>query len=301
MFETIHPSLCATRAGRRTSEIQFRTIAVILLCNLLLVPIAWSKELSDDCGKEKNDSYSLNIGFALAQPPIIEAEAQQVALNFVGNTLRHLLADDLMLASLLGFTRTQDLQNLQESGAVLESPLPIHVINLKDLRDFVRRPTLPLALLARDINWTRVSDTDFAPTRFLFPIRLTKDAGNTGSAAKSSVIIEKTPMNVWRIHQAGGPALMRALKTYSTSKKDFVVWIPGINRHYLGRMGPDFRLKITVLFDDPVAQVNAGHEFDPCDSQFREKLKQLDRLLETIMTTEPVSPAPVTPRGGTTR
>ena len=44
----------------------------------------------------------------------------------------------------------------------------------------------------------------------------------------------------------------------------------------IGRIGPDFRFKMAVLFDDPIARVNAGHEFDPCDSNVLDKLQQLD-------------------------
>jgi hypothetical protein len=270
------------------------TIALVLLWSVSFAPFAWSKE----CGEEKNDKQLIGIGFALANPPIIDLEAQQLATAFVGHTLPNLLAEDPLLARHLGFTRAQDIQNFQESGARLETPLPLFIIKLKALRAFVRKETLPLALLATDVNWIEDSATDPRPTRLLFPIRLNKDASGDGSATRSSVLIEKPLHHPWRIHNAGGPTLLHAVKTYSTRKEDFLVWIPGINRHYLGRIGEDFRFKMTVLFDDPVARVYAGDEFDPCDSNVIEKLQKLDTLLQSQMPTQVMDdPNAVKPRG----
>jgi len=253
-------------------------MAFVLLCNLWYAPLSWSKE----CGEEKNDRRLMEFGFALAQPPVVDFEAKQLANSFISHTLPNLLAEDPRLASHVGFTRTQDLQNYHRSGARLERPLPVFVIQLKALRAFVKKETLPIELIATDINWTGESTADLRPTRLLFPITLNDDSAGGGIASKSSVLLEKPLANPWRIYSIGGPTLMRAVKTYSTRKEDFLVWVPGINRHYLGRIGEDFRFKMTVLFDDPVARVNAGHEFDPCDSNVIEKLQELDRLLAKI-------------------
>jgi hypothetical protein len=258
------------------SAMQFTTIAFVLLCNLWLIPISWSKDLSEGCGKESFDSPSIHLGIALLQNPKVDPEAEQVAFSFVDNTLPRLLADDPVLAGQLGFT-AQDLKTFRESGAILDSPLALYIVSLKDLRTFVKKQTLPLKLLTTDINLT----DDFAPARFLFPIRLNNDATDS-RGAKLSALVEKGPITSWRIHNAGGSRLIQAVKLYSTRKEDFIVWIPGINRHYLGRVGPTLRFTMTVLFDDPVARVNAGHEFDPCDSNVLDKLQQLDKLLQPL-------------------
>jgi hypothetical protein len=279
MFETIQTYLPATRPRHSILVKHVATIAFFLCGYLSLPSIAWPEQ----CGQEKYDGGLFDIAFALAKPPIIEPEAFQLAENFIDNTLPRLLGEDPILARQLGFSSAQDLISFHRSGVVLEPPLPLFVINLKDLRDFVKRQTLPLKLIAGEVNWTRVSEEDLGPARLLFPIRLSVDATESGIGSKSSVLVEKLPLSRWRIHNAGGPALIRAVKLYSSHKEDFLVSIPGINRHYLGRIGPDLRVKMTVLFDDPVARVNAGHEFDPCDSEVLDKLKQLDRLLQPQM------------------
>jgi hypothetical protein len=254
-------------------------LAFFILWNLFAAPISWS---------ERFDAYTLKIALALAQPPIVHLEAEQLAITFVGTTLPNLLAQDPLLAKQVGFKTDQDLRAFEEFGAMLEAPLPLFIIDMNDLKDFVKKQTHPLKLLTKAINWTTVSGEDPVPARLLFPIRLKHEGENSGHVVRSSVVIGKTPSTTWRIYQAGGPALMRAVKTFSTSDRDFVVWIPGINRHYLGRMSNALRFKMTVLFDDPIARVNAGHEFDPADSDVIDKLKKLDKLVELHTTAKPM-------------
>jgi hypothetical protein len=270
------------------------------LCSLATASISWSEE----CGQEKYDGL-FDFAFSLAKPPIVQPEALQLAQKFIENSLPSLLGEDPILARQLGFGSAQDLESFRKSGVVLEPPLPLFVVNLKDLLTFVKQQTLPLKLLAGEFNWIRVSAAEFAPTRYLFPIRLSNEVANSGS--KSSVLVEKHPMSPWRIHNAGGPALVRAIKLYSTHKEDFVVWFPSINRHYLGRIGHDLRVKITVLFDDPIARVNAGHEFDPCEGEVLNKLQEMANRLhyqfqpQSQKAAAEANPSPVRRSGGTER
>jgi hypothetical protein len=243
----------------------------VVLCNPSGAPIAHGEELHDE--------YSLRTGITLAQAPIIDPMAQHVASNFVNNTLPNLVAGDPLLAEQMGFNNLHDLEIF---GAKLEAPLPFFIIDINDLRKFVQGQTQPLDLLTTRINWIRTSPGTFSPARFLFPISLQNDSAGSEGGLLSSVIIENRIGTMWRVHKAGGPTVIRAVKAYSTRPQDFIVWIPSINRHYLGRMSPQFRFTMTVLFDDPLADVKAGHEFDPGDSKVIEKLKALDKKLQKI-------------------
>jgi hypothetical protein len=170
------------------------------------------------------------------------------------------------------------------TGATLDAPLPVFIVDIHDIRKFVRNETQPIDILTKEINWIRMSEEAFGPARFLFPIRLNEDPASTEDASMSSVIIEKMPGTSWRAHRFGRPKLIRAVKTYSSHAHDFVIWIPSINRYFLGRMGADFRFKMTVLFDDPIADARAGHEFDPGESRVMDKLKALAKKLLNVDT-----------------
>ena len=295
MGETTKTYPCSIRPSHRTFAITFMAIAMVVLCNLSVVPISWS---------EQHTALTLNTAITLSQPLITNPEALELAINFVSKTMPKLLAGDPILSSHIGFASAEDLRSFQVTGAMLDVPLPIFIIDINDIRSFVRNETQPIEILTKDINWARSPGETFGPTRLLFPIGLNDDAADSKSAPKSSVIIEYTPQTSWRVHHFGGPKLIRAVKTYSTHAHDFMIWIPVVNRHYLGRMGPDLRLKITVLFDDPIAGVKAGHEFDLRDSHVMDKLKALDtklRNLDRDTRSLKANPNPVTLQGPTGR
>jgi hypothetical protein len=274
MLETTNLYLSSTKTRPRPSAIRFIVMAFIAFSNLSLAPLAWSQLVS-----EPFDPVTLKIGIALAQPAIIDPDAELLAMNFVRNVLPNLVGGDAALARHVGFSSPEDFNLLQEFGAKLGTPLPYFVVDLNDLLEFIKGKTHPLSLLVKDANWLDFTALHVRPRRFVFPIHLNDPNTDDTIPTKSSVVIEKTPLRSWLVHQAGAPTLIRTVKTYSRNNLDFLVWIPAINRHYLGRIGPDFRLKMTVLFDDPLAQVKAGHEFDPQDSEVIDKLKKLANRL----------------------
>jgi hypothetical protein len=103
----------------------------------------------------------------------------------------------------------------------------------------------------------------------------------------SSVTVEMSPSGSWRVLQVGAPKLARAMKLYESPRtKQFLLWIPDLNRHYLGQigpMGPDAThppIILTVLFNDPLAQRSVGEQFDITSGTFIERLKKLYQDLQ---------------------
>src|SRR5262245_33451138 len=232
--------------------------AIMFLLSLALIPLAESFENSDILGgRSVPPSVQLEVSAApiplaepfdnsailaaLSAPPIVHPEVQQLAQTFVSNTLPRLIKDkdDALLAKHLGFADAQSLNAFLESGAVLDTPLAIFVVHLQDIRDFVIERTPPIQIINNDINWIKDPDGRLLPMCLLFPIKVNIDAETDWHTSWSSVIIEKTPSTPWRVAQVGGPKLIRAVKRYATrNMADFVVWVPSINRHYLGHVAP---------------------------------------------------------------
>jgi len=218
------------------------------------------------------------IAAALSAPPIVHPDAQYIARTFADYSLPKLINSDEILAKQLG------INGFQGSRDALDAPLPIVVLYPQDIREFVKGKTNPFQAINKHINWIRRSDGKLVPARLLFPIKFRPGTGNDELLTWSSVTVGKTPSTPWRITQVGGPKLMRAVKLYATHTINFIVWIPGINRHYLGHLeaSPGLlpRIKMTDLFDDPLAGVNAGEDFDPDTSEIIDKLKKLDEGLQ---------------------
>lgn len=224
---------------------------------------------------------------------ILHPEALELATSFVENTLPNLIGDDPVLAAQLGFA-PPDLQSFKESGAALETPFPMFVVSLQDIFKYVIHPSNPVELIKTEVNWIEGSDGTLIPARWLFPVELRNDAGKEAVVPRSSVIIAKSPSSPWRVHQVGGPNLVRAVKKFATGKTVSVMWIPGINRHYLGQVERDGTVSLKVLFDDPIAKVKAGYEFNPSHQVVINALKKLeeDLQLQEKLQTPAMPPSP---------
>lgn len=209
----------------------------------------------------------------------LDPEALDLAKTFVEKTLPNLIGDDPVLATQLGFA-PPDLQSFKESGAALQPPYPVLIIALRDLFEFVQHPSDPVDLIKKEVNWIQGPEGTLIPARWLFPIEIKQNVGNNGVVPRTSVIIGKSPSSPWRVHQIGGPNLVRAVKQWATSDTIAVVWIPGLNRHYLGQVTPYGAVMLKVLFDDPLAGVKAGKEFDPSDEKVINYLKYLEERLK---------------------
>jgi hypothetical protein len=227
------------------------------------------------------ESNSPNSTISPASPVslTIDPAAVELAITIVEQTLPNLIGGDPVLAKQLGFAG-EDFQTFRESGATIRSPLPIFVVSVRDIIEYVKHPTSnPVELIKKEVNWVEGTEGTFIPARWLFPVELNKDAGREAIIPRSSVIVGKTPFGRWRVHQIGGPNLIRAVRKFATPNTVSVVWVPGLNRHYLGQ-AYDGVVKLKVLFNDPLAKVQAGYEFDPADPAVINFLKKLEEDLQ---------------------
>jgi hypothetical protein len=209
----------------------------------------------------------------------IDPDAVELAITVVEDTLPNLIGADPVLANQLGFA-AEDFQSFRESGAALQPPLPLFVVSLQDIFEYVKHPTdNPVELIKKEVNWVKSGEETFIPARWLFPVDLKSDAGRESVVPRSSVIIGKSTVSPWRVHQIGGPNLVRAVTKHRTTNTVSIIWIPGINRHYLGQVY-DGVVKLKVLFNDPLAKVQAGYEFDPSDPDVINRLRQLEEALQ---------------------
>jgi hypothetical protein len=219
----------------------------------------------------------------------LEPAALELARNVIGNTLPKLINANPILARQLGFS-PEDLDSFKESGGSFAAPIPVFFVSLRDIFEFIKHTeTNPVELIKKEVNWVESADGTFVPARWLFPITLKRDDGRETVIPRSSVTIGRSNVEPWHIHQIGGPNLIRAVQKHASPNTVSLVWIPGINRHYLGQVY-DRDVKLKVLFDDPLAKVKAGHEFDPSDQSVIEKLKKLEEMLQPKETQQ--DPAP---------
>jgi hypothetical protein len=209
----------------------------------------------------------------------VDPDAVELAITVVEKTLPNLIGADPVLAKQLGFS-PEDFQSFRESGATVQSPLPIFVVSIRDIVEYVKHPTSnPVELIKKEVNWVEGQEGTLIPARWLFPVDLKMDAGRESVIPRSSVIIGKSLVSPWRVHQIGGPNLVRAIKKHATTNTVSLIWVPGINRHYLGQVY-DGVVKLKVLFNDPLAKVQAGYEFDPSDPNVINRLRQLEADLQ---------------------
>ena len=222
----------------------------------------------------------------------LHPEALELATTFVEKTLPNLIGDDPTLAEHLGFT-TGELESLKEFGAALESPYPVFIISLRDIFEFVQHPSNPVDLIRKDVNWIRGPEGALIPARWLFAVELKENRGKSRVTPQTSVMVGKSPSSRWRVNQVGGPNLARAVKQWADSDTVSIIWIPALNRHYLGRVTQDGAVMLRVLFDDPLADVKAGKDFDPSDEKVINYLKSLEdrlKLRERLLTPNVSSP-----------
>jgi hypothetical protein len=158
-----------------------------------------------------------------------------------------------------------------------------------------------------DNNWRRDQSRRLIAKRMIFPVKIQKPKSDSGSYW-SSITLEQSPSGTWRIIQAGAPKLSQAVKRFERSEKDqFLLWIPDLNRHYLGRLIAKrsdvsiVTIKLTTLFEDRLTHRSAGQEFEITDEGFIKGLLQLIKDLEFPKKSrrptndQPVTQSPIRP------
>jgi hypothetical protein len=281
MFETIKTSpfpkaLQQIFRNRATDGIVIATIF------FMLVPTVWADS-------DNNSNNNSEIVAALSTSKTVPPEAQDLASSFVDHTLPRLLADDVRVAAQLGFGGTLG------DTVVLGQALPLMIIYHKDVLKFAGGNSGPIDLVNNTNNWIKDQAGKLSPRRMVFSLKVNDGASESGTHSWSSVTVEHSPSGSWRVFQVGAPKLAQAMNRYQAPGATyFLLWIPDLNRHYLGQIGPDAahpKVTLTVLFNDPLAQRSPGEQIDVASPNFIRKLIDLyQRLSQNLPLLMPVGP-----------
>jgi hypothetical protein len=186
-------------------------------------------------------------------PPAMLPFAQTVASTRGLEEIKRLVntgLDDDGFAQRLGFIAKDEI--LAVPGPQLNNnPFAVIRVDLKRLQNFALGQD-PLTLLLDESNWFHKSNptSKYFPVRLLFPITV-------DGKAKSSVLLRFSLNSLkWDAQQLGSPQLIKRLTTCGngigscTGDTYFVVWIPALNRYFLGsiKSGP---FMITPLSTEP--------------------------------------------------
>jgi hypothetical protein len=155
-------------------------------------------------------------------------------------------------------------------------PIAIFTVSLKSLQQYDAGAD-PLKLLGSDSNWllilTNHTSTIFAPARFLFPIAVPDPNGE--KVVQSSVrllgrlfpIASIPPKLAFEINGYGSSPLIRKIDKWRRDPHTtgaivpdyFHVWVPALDRFYLGRLrGKDLLIK--AITDDFRVGLKEGQE-----------------------------------------
>jgi hypothetical protein len=292
MFETIRISLFNSGS---LSPCGNRLVAAALIATLfsLPVPTVWAEAepcKTDKIAQAPGPFETDKIAKALMTAPIVPPEAQDLASSFLEQTLPKLLTDDSRLAHQLGF---DDSRN---ETVTLDRALPLMRIYRNDILGYLKTqldPCIkarvdPFSVVNNINNW-RLDAGNLIAKRLVFPVKI----NNASSESESwlSVTLEQSPLGAWRIIQVGAPKLSRAIKRFETKPNHFLLWIPDLNRHFLGHVSPgrsdvsNFTITLTALFDDTIIRWKdehgeehtrkAGEDFEATSEEFIIRLKKL--------------------------
>ena len=263
MFETIKTSSCPKAPLQVLGN---RLMDGVLIATILfsLVPTVWA-----------NPYDNSDIVAALSTSQTVPPEAQDLASSFVDHALPRLLTNDVRVAKQLGFDQTRG------STLALEQPMPLMIIFLDDILGYVLGRSNPVDLVNNTNNWIKDPAGKLVPRRMIFSLKVSDGASESGPYTWSSITVENLPSGSSRLLQVGAPKLARAMKLYEAPYTiPFLLWIPDLNRHYLGQLKliepplplPQFSIILTVLFDDPLARRGAGEQIDVTSADFIQRL-----------------------------
>ena len=287
MLEPIKISICSKTSLYPSMN---RGIAALLFATLLSLSVTdvLAVSLNDPAPETSERVFDpRDIVFALKNPPIVPSEAQDLANSFAEITLPKLLTDDSGLARRLGFLEGMN------AASMLERPFPLLRIYRDDILNYIerrRRAELPPAPRAQrdppvaapdplDIinntnNWLKGPDEKLVPKRIIFLIK-TQEV----TSSRLSLTLENSQSGAWRIIQVFAPKLSGALKRFeSPESKQFVLWIPDLNRHYLGvikEVDGVVSITLTTLFEDELTDRKVGEQFEATSKEFIEHLGNL--------------------------
>lgn len=222
------------------------------------VPAVWGAQFEVD-----------KLEKALAAPPHVPQQSQDLASNFLNHTLPKLLANDEQLAQRLGFGDRMSNQ------VTIDRVFSMMVIRREDVLSLIeRRETVrPIDLVNNTNNWLEDQEGRLVPKRIVFLLK-------ANESTSSSVTLEQSgDGSSWRIIQFGAPKLSQAINQHGSSEgSSFLLWIPDLNRHYLGNI-QNHLVTLKVLFKDRLLNGDPGDK-QPITPEYLAKLKQLYEELE---------------------
>lgn len=269
MFETMSISACDRSGLGRCGPI----IAVSALTfGAWFIPMAQA---------DVNTQDTLGIlSKAVSPPPGTIDFSQDVAVKQV---LQRLVRKpdgsfDALFAKRLGFDIPVNLAETAVQQASTFFPIAVFRIGLKRLQQYEPTQHDPLTLLAADANWLVTLSPSFSqilvPSRFLFPITV-PDPATGQKVVKSSMRMRVifSPTNLtptklgFEIERFGSGTLIRQVDKWrrdpnpphDINLKYFLVWVPALDRYYLGRL-LDKDLRITAITDDRQVGLKEGEE-----------------------------------------
>lgn len=273
------------------------SIAVSLLATLFspIVPAVWGAQFENaDTAKgdkpkvDKDKITNDEIAQALSNPPIVPPEAQDQISSFLDHTLPKLLADDERFAHQLGFG--DGVSNL----ITIDRALAIMVIRRDDVIKLMKEKKSPLDLVNNTNNWLEDEAGRLVPRRIVFLLKAHDSASEAGDLWSSVTMEQSGDGSSWRIIQVGAPKLSQAMNQYGASGGNyFLLWIPDLNRHYLGSI-KNHLITLKVLFKDRLLNGDPNDN-QPINSEYLLKLKQLYEELDLPKKSRPKTDEAQTP------
>jgi len=207
---------------------------------------------------------------ALTAPLEVPSGSQDLANKFVDQILPKLLANDARLVQQLGFGDSTNTVTIDEAFAVM-------LIRRDDVMSLIGGQAKPFQLVNNKNNWL-LSGSRLVPKRIVFLLKRNDNSDEADDTRSSITIEQSADGSSWRIIQVGAPklsgAMRQTIRGYTKPNPNhFLLWIPDLNRHYLGTI-ENRMVNLTVLFNDRLTKGQRGKD-QIVDADFLEKLKQL--------------------------
>jgi hypothetical protein len=148
----------------------------------------------------------------------------------------------------MGFKSSSDASRMRLG----DEPLKVFLVGFKALKEY-RSDNDPEKLV-------------FDMHRFIYPV-------NVDNEVRSSLTVAEIKNNKgWKAIEYGSPKLINLLLRFRKAKSDFVVWVPGMSLHFIGKR-EDGKIKLASVVGLPQYEFVAG-EFVPAGEVFARLQKQ---------------------------
>jgi hypothetical protein len=215
---------------------------------------------------------------ALAAPPHVPQQTEDLINSFLDHTLPKLLANDEGLAHRLGFGERMGNQ------VSVDRAFSVMLIRREDVMSLLnpKGKSQPIDLVNNTNNWLEDESGRLVPKRIVFLLKASEDTAEVGGMRSSVTIEQSGDGSSWRIIQIGAPKLSQAMNQHGGSGgsggNSFLLWIPDLNRHYLGTI-QNHLVTLKVLFRDRLLNGDPG-DAQPITPEYLAKLKRLYEELD---------------------